>query len=317
MLHSSSAPRRPSAFTLIELLVVIAIIGVLIALLLPAVQKVRESAHRMQCFNNLKQMGLAIHNFESVNQTFPPNLSPTQSWVAFMLPFLEQQNLANSYNYTVYWSDPSNANAILTKVPSFTCPSANSTRSAFTYSTANSTGVGTFYNGGAWDYTGFSSNATVSPSTPAVFATTTATSPTPRFTAVTDGLSNTIAIAESANRPQYWIGRQQFPNLLASHDACGSTPGCVEGGIWADPNKDIAFVGWNPTTQSQSTSPPGNTCAINCTNDWQVYSFHPGGANCLFCDGSVHFISQGISTTTFGTLVSRAAGDYADLSLVY
>src|SRR5438270_413605 len=138
--------RSPAGFTLIELLVVIAIIGVLIALLLPAVQKVREAANRMQCTNNLKQLGLAMHSFENTRGGFPPcrvtggtafpelptaNPANQHSWAPFMLPYLEQQALYQQYNFKVAFENNTTATGGITNyqviqhdIKVFLCPSA-------------------------------------------------------------------------------------------------------------------------------------------------------------------------------------------------
>ena len=316
-------PRR--AFTLIELLVVIAIIAILIALLVPAVQKVRAAAAATQCTNNLKQKGLAMHNYESMFKQFPvDNATPRHAWMAVILPYIEQEPLASIYNYNVPWYDPLNAAAIETPIAVYVCPAAVWRSPAYSNVFVPTSGPGSVaeqFAGAASDYAGLSSINTSTLGMPpngdntGMFATAGCTPAN-----VTDGLSNTMWVVECANRPQLWMGRMQYPNLQAAsssgnpcatvgntYPATGLPPydlGCVNGGIWADWNKNMTIDG-----STYAGVVPGGPCAINCTNQWEVYSMHDGGANCLFGDGSVRFLNQDTSITVFAALVTRNGGE--------
>jgi prepilin-type N-terminal cleavage/methylation domain-containing protein/prepilin-type processing-associated H-X9-DG protein len=312
---------RRVAFTLIELLVVIAIIGILVALLLPAVQKVREAAARTQCQNNLKQIGLAMHNFHGTNEHFPGNLrlaavsTVRVRWTTYLLPYFEQDNIYKGYNQNVNWSDAANLPYASLKLEVMRCPSvptadrldADPGINASTFSPIVATG----------DYAGIykvdprlvALNIGVKPGDGVMDK-----SQKVRFGDITDGLSNTIHLTESAGKPSLY----RAGNLVSGPP--GFTNG-VQGGGWCRPASEI------PTLSGSSADGmtiPG-TCAINCTNGQRVttypdpyygtdgtgavYGFHTGGVNALFADGSVHFIQQSIDIRIFAALVTRNGGE--------
>jgi len=308
--------RSRRAFTLIELLVVIAIIGILISLLLPAVQKVREAANRASCQNNLKQIGLALHNYHDTFKYLPGNIRPSATntvrvrWVTFLLPFFEQGNVYDAYHFDKNWSDP--VNLPLTSLPLkvFQCPSSPNPERP-DYLPENPT-VGIVATG---DYSGIYG---VDPELVTLGlvdeAGEGAISKTKklRFADFKDGLSNTIHVTESAGKPNLWQGSQQI----------GEAPTIrVNGGGWSRPGGEIA---WLRGSSADGTVFPGPV-AINATNgqqlsvypdpfygvdgSGQVYGFHHGGVNTLFVDGSVHFIDQSINIRTFAALVTRASGE--------
>jgi prepilin-type N-terminal cleavage/methylation domain-containing protein len=291
MLIRVSRPYK--AFTLIELLVVIAIIAILIGLLLPAVQKVREAAARISCTNNLKQLGLALHSYHDANNGFPAGKATTpttHSWTPFILPYIEQDNLAKQYNFEANWYDPVNATAVATPLTLMVCPTTPGGLNRF-YAKSGTPKVapGDYAPDNGYDpkLEGLGLvDPTVNPNgvldVNVVYA----------IPEIRDGTSNTSVLAEDAGRPDRW----QAGKL--------KTVGGQKDGGWADHENEYITHGY---------SADGNTvngpCHTNCTNNNEVYSFHSGGANHVFADGSVHFIKASMDIRMFVKLITRAGDD--------
>jgi prepilin-type N-terminal cleavage/methylation domain-containing protein/prepilin-type processing-associated H-X9-DG protein len=296
--------RSRRAFTLVELLVVIAIIAVLIGLLLPAVQKVRAAANRTSCTNNLKQIGLALHNFENTNGKFPPGvvLGPFPEWgitqpgarngcVTFLLPYLEQGALNNLYHWEVDAADPLNQPAVNTQIKVVQCPSAEPNRLA---------AYPEQYGTRTWACTDYAPLIGISPGLVGLglvdrvgnYRGVLDENFMARPADILDGTSNTAVYAESAGQPKVWQGGRYVPGILTA------------GGGWSFYTHRVEVQGSDFT----GTVRPG-PCAINCTSQREVYSFHPGGANALLADGSVHFLRAGIDIRVLARLVTRAGGE--------
>lgn len=314
--------KKRRAFTLIELLVVIAIIAVLISLLLPAVQSAREAARRAQCVNNLKQIGLALHNYHQIADVFPPgelcnpNLSGARIfWTCYVLPYMELGTLGNAYNfdYSVNTSvGPAGnfglVNSTVTQaiIKPYLCPSDQQGQ-AFrgTYSWSRSNYVGCYSPDGVM----------VEPNVPFTYAANhnnTAQNPATRKALfnfnvirgvrdVTDGTSNTVAVSETVTGPD------------------GTNDGR---GVWAY-DWGEQYTHHRPPNSSipDSVFPASyciNTkrfapCVANATNwdmqDYAARSIHPGGVNSLFADGSVKFLKNTINLSTYQAIASINAGE--------
>jgi prepilin-type N-terminal cleavage/methylation domain-containing protein len=289
----SSHTRRRSAFTLIELLVVIAIIAVLIGLLLPAVQKVRESAARTQCANNMKQLGIALHNYYSAYDGFPPGRSVipnvgAYNWAALILPYIEQGNLYRQYDFKVDWTNPINDSGVnQTPVKTFMCPSAPA---APPRTAANKRGV--------LDYPAISelhrpnpyAHNPLPPSDPTWIGVL-GNNVSRRVMQITDGTSNTLMVAEDAGRNESWEMGRPVGNL-------------GDAGAWANPGDAIVISGFDPVTKTC----PGPV-AINGSNNQNVYSFHVTVAGGLFADGSVRYLKASTSLDVLIALTTRACGE--------
>ena len=303
--------RHRRGFTLIELLVVVAIIAVLIGLLLPAVQKVRAAAARASCTNNLKQIALALHNYEGRTKKFPPSnttATPFHGWPALVLPDLEQANVRDIYVMSVDWYDPANATARGSVVKVLTCPAANSGRVG---QSALPGTPGSPFSGAAWDY---SNVAVVAPGLLAylgypggpLFEPTwrgVMSSQGSSVAMITDGLSNTLLLVEDANRPEYWVKGKRVLNITPPFG--GDGPGVTTGGVWADHK----FKGFGIDGAQPDGVTPVGECVVNCTNATEIYSFHTGGANAAMADGSVRFLSDATSARTIAALATRAGSE--------
>jgi len=344
------APRFRYGFTLIELLVVIAIIAILVALLLPAVQQAREAARRTSCKNNLRQLGLALHNHHDTFLEFPgfweygisgtPGVSAKlrlQSWVISVAPFLEQGALFDHYDYDTFFADNVNQPVVDKTLPTMTCPStargdayvtkdfdpsdysidvlaaagvpitpadyerADVKLAVSDYAICNAAASGLLNRAAVAagdsrreiDFEGQSVIMGMWPNPPTSDPKLTewATGQIPdtglitnrsKMRDLTDGTSNTIMIVECGGRPDRWDAGKKV------------STGTILSAGWAD-----------PSNQFYADQEPG----INYTNNDEIYSFHTGGANFLFADASVHFLSENISSETLVNLISHQGGE--------
>jgi prepilin-type N-terminal cleavage/methylation domain-containing protein/prepilin-type processing-associated H-X9-DG protein len=310
---------KRTAFTLIELLVVIAIIAILIGLLLPAVQKVRESASRLRCSNNLKQLGLAMHNYEGTNGAFPAGRNAWPLVVSApsrLLAYVEQDNLQKLVNYDAPLTDPQNVLASKTRVGLFVCPSdprsgqvPGMSDFGTNYVANNGTGV-TFDAGG--NITGYLKI----PDGNGAFAQNPV-----RIADITDGLSNTAAFSEST------LGNGQAPASAAAADprlavlvvpgGNDPTPAACDGaaGSFAGTRGGMWINGHYGNTLYNHFYPPNLAGKWDCGNAsgnkglTAARSYHAGGVNVLLCDGSVRFVRNSIDVGTWRALGTRDGGE--------
>jgi prepilin-type N-terminal cleavage/methylation domain-containing protein/prepilin-type processing-associated H-X9-DG protein len=340
-------------FTLIELLVVIAIIGILIALLLPAVQQAREAARRTQCRNNLKQLGIALHNYHDAHRVFPPayvgNFSASGTingvsypddngngpsgfgWGALLLPQLDQQPLYNKFNFSLACWDPANAAAAATKLPAFLCPSATGGEDGylvdkFTSGTAAAPrDPQPFSPAIRFSHSHYVTNAGIHQPwgrSPSYSQDLSIPEPIPangnqlahmdgafyrnsriRIADVTDGTSGTIFIGEHSSilSNKTWVGVVPYGATCptAKFPSECNSGGCMVGAHSGPDTHDHPQV-----IIHAPNNPFGHTD--------EMYAEHAGGANNLFGDGSVRFISEfidgfvwvGMSTRNGGEVVS-------------
>ena len=323
-------------FTLIELLVVIAIIAVLIALLLPAVQAAREAARRSQCINNLKQIGLGVMNYESANGCFPPGERGCcwGTWGVFLLPFIEQTALFNSWNsYGNNSGNPgyvdadfryagvANTTVSFTRINAYVCPSDPNGGMQRTGSARYQNYV---VNYGATDQAQTTAYNIPVPSNPAISA---------RFL----GAPFTDIGAPLIDSPGYALGFVKLPtaSIASVTDGLSNTAMASEVRI-ASPQNDNdlrGFFWWGPSASFNTIITPNSTypdamgnggCAVQnppCNGSLTatgaqsslVYlgarSFHPGGVNSTFCDGSVKFVKNTINITTWMAVGTTQGGE--------
>jgi prepilin-type processing-associated H-X9-DG protein/prepilin-type N-terminal cleavage/methylation domain-containing protein len=308
-------------FTLIELLVVIFIIGLLVALLLPAVQSAREAARRAQCANNLKQIGLALHGYHDAWQSFPAayltkdatglELGAGWAWGTLVLPYLEKTPLYNAANFNLGFgdlSDPSdnllglreNATVRLASVSTFLCPSAEGGAGPIDLGGGAllATSPGQYIASAGWmdtSQTPIQGSGVLYPNSRIALAD------------VSDGTSETLMIGERSRN----LADAAWPGSFGSR--AEPAPLCTKAGWPVQSCVGIMFLLMGRTGPSSDiisgSIPGGNTPNNPAAGADDFWSRHPGGCNFLFCDGSVRFIKGTVAPMVFTGLASRAGGE--------
>lgn len=300
--------RACQGFTLLEILVVIAIIGILVALFLPAVQAVRETSRRMECQNNLKQLGMALQEYDAVQRAFPPSATTSPNrhgWTPFLLSYIDQDPLAEAYDWSVDWDDPANQESVNVPLGLLTCPSTPE--------------------GGRRDRLGGGQTAAVADYSPSARVAQVlpelgyvapmhdrrgilSTGEPIRDIDVEDGLSNTLALVEAAGRPIFYT---RFELTPTENSPGGGSPDVVGGRVvgagWADDRNEVTLHGFT----YDGVAAPG-PCPMNCTNNDEAFSFHPNGINTVFGDGGVRFLSETISIQVFAALITSDGDEILD-----
>lgn len=306
---------RSGGFTLIELLVVIAIIAVLIALLLPAVQAAREASRRVSCVNNLKQIGLALHNYHETNNVFPPgycsywradtgdagtaedDIGPGWAWGSMILPQLEQSSLYNGINFSLTMTYPQNQTAQLYRINAYLCPSDYTKPSVPVRDESNST---TMYTVGSANYIGMYGLGEIGAAPGAgngMFFRNSRIS----FAQIVDGSSQTLAIGERSHNLSYvtWTGRAVGGYLFKTSTIEGGTDTFA-----ADPEEAFTMILGPVGTEDGQRTPNDSMAHVE-----DYWSRHPGGVNFLFADGSVRMIKNSISAMIYRALATRSGGE--------
>jgi prepilin-type N-terminal cleavage/methylation domain-containing protein len=320
-------PKTARGFTLVELLVVIAIIGILIALLLPAVQAAREAARRTECINNVRQMGLALMNYESARKRFPhsrANLLPNdpskktvpnrtsakshqQSWTTLILPYIEEQGIASQYDLTKAWFDhpqpntlgrPTNLEVVSQSIKMLVCPTTELGRVDVKFNSTVKPAAGDYgsINGlksGFWNFyqtqLGGAFPGEDKPRTIGVLN---------KFVDDDDKPLQPCRIKDITD------GTSKTMMVIE----CAGRPAYWEAGKRKAPPSDNVSdgTGWADPDNGGSL---GEKQVVNYTNDSECFSFHSGGAMSCFADGSGHFLRDTIDPLVYAALVTRSGNE--------
>lgn len=311
--------RRRPAFALIELLVVIALLAILLGLLLPLVLRFRAAAARVQCKNNLKQIAIAINQYENTNSELIRCLHGPQlalgdpahvGSLTLLLPYLEQEALFKQYDLSKHFTDPVNQTVTQTRVGLYRCPASSSGKSlpGLAMLNPNWQGAETDYAairqfayevGSPRDSRGRGAMEQRVRQNPDVQMRV-------KLSMITDGTSTTFGYVERAGLPDVWVKRKRIDDGSSVNVATGEPRG-----PWAGYSCIIVHT----FSDDGMTSMPEGPCTINCRNvvgtynHGAIYSFHPGGAHASLMDGSVRFLREGMSPQVLFALTSRAGGE--------
>jgi prepilin-type N-terminal cleavage/methylation domain-containing protein/prepilin-type processing-associated H-X9-DG protein len=333
---TTGTSRSRCGFTIIELLVAIGIIGMLMAVLLPAVQTVRSAARRTECGNHLRQLGLALHNYESMFGHFPPSrIAPAEiqaacepgelevadnpgqcteyvAWTVLCLPHLEQSSLHFQYDACQPWSSLTNRSVVSRALSVMTCPAApggdrRDRRHVRGAAPGDYAGVVVVESAMFTDVFGIPD-----PGPHARRGALSEHSANP-LRDIRDGLSATALVAECAGRPAVFVKQQPmtasqyFSSSADDVVADGDGYSAASGSGWADPEANLEIAGFGDdgiTAYGQRL--------INANNAGAIFSFHPGGAQMLYADGAVRFLSESTDAWLLVSLCTRAGGESVD-----